>query len=165
MAENTRIVQEILKGRHIFEILPFLPMAFIYEEICRLTVAAAERYLNDEISLEELLAVEEKMSLGWSYNEWPNMKQHLKNSIFENTLELYNKINDCERLVLSLQKMDKPRVIECNIEDLTAHAMILGRNRAPPLGLEQSSWYLPPFPSIQMIEALIEKPSQDIKND
>ena len=43
---------------------------------------------------------------------------------------------------------------EVEIERLFAQAQLLGRNRMPPIGMQNSSWYVGPYPTFQMIDAL-----------
>lgn len=129
----------------------------LYEKVTGELLTMTKMYMNNRASLEEVLLSQEKVSLLWECKNWTSMKRKLKTSIFELSLELFNKINDCERLVRAFEKMNISETIDCDIEGLVAHSKLVGRNSAPPAGFEQSTWYLSPFPSIQMIEALREE--------
>lgn len=131
----------------------------LYERITEELLTVTKMYMSNKASLEDVLISQERMFLLWECKNWASMRKKLKASIFELSLELFNKINDCERLVKAFEKMSISRTIDCDVEGLVANSMLVGRNSAPPVGFEQSTWYLSPFPSIQMIEALKEEDS------
>lgn len=126
----------------------------LYEKITEELIEVTKKYMNSKASLEDVLIAQERMSLLWECKNWASMKKRLETSIFELSLELFNKINSCEKLVRAFEKMNVPKPIDCDVEGLLASSMLIGRNSMPPAGFEQSPWYVGPFPSIQMIEAL-----------
>ena len=52
--------------------------------------------------------------------------------------------------------MERGEEYEVDEEQLLAHAQMLGRNRMPPPDLHGSTWYVGPFPTLQMVSALYD---------
>lgn len=136
----------------------------LYEKVAEELVGTVKRYMDNKTDLEDVLLAQERMLLLWECKNWALMKRRLKNSIFELSLELFNKIGDCEKLVKTFEKMNASKVIDCDVEGLLASSMLIGRNSIPPAGFGQSAWYVSPFPTIQMIEALKEEPEPSLQN-
>lgn len=126
----------------------------LYEKITEELIETTKKYMDNKASLEDVLLVQERMFLLWECKNWISMKRKLETSIFELSLKLFNKISNCEKLVRTFEKINAPKVIDCDVGGLLASSMLIGRNTMPPAGFEQSPWYVGPFPSIQMIEAL-----------
>lgn len=132
-------------------------MSHIIDNLNSEFIESVEKYLNNEITLESLKIQEEKLCFIWEYNRWDEIRKTMKMEIFQLTMKLYNRIGACQRLVDSLEKLNKEEELECELDDIMSRSMMLSRNKASPLGFEASSWYVGPFPTLQMLEALKEE--------
>lgn len=115
-----------------------------------------ELYMDNKIEIDELYEAERKVILVLNYNKWSKIKEELKEDICRMTLELHNKIEECEILVLLYERITQSNTVEIEEDELLSSSSLIGRNRAPPIGFEHSTWFLPAFPTIQLIEALEE---------
>lgn len=137
---------------------PFgIPMQSFYDRVSGELLQAIEKYMNDEMELEDVLVVQEKEVLLTEYEKWPEYKKYLRGRVFELTRKLFSDVCEVEQYVRTFQKLDESKEVECDSDALISHSFILGRNRAPPPGFEHSNWYLGPYPTMQMIEVLREE--------
>lgn len=126
----------------------------LYKQECEKFVNGIEMYFNGSITKEELVALESNTLLFFELDSWDTIIKNTRNEIFEMTLELFNRINDTEKSISTYAKITDPKEIECDLQSIFEHALILGRNKVAPPEFESSTWYLEPYPTVQMIEAL-----------
>lgn len=135
-------------------------MQSFHEKIGNQLVEATQRYMNNELELEELLKMQERESLVFEHKKWPEIKTNLRNRVFQLTKQLFSQINECEKYLRTFERLDESVEVDCDVDQLISHAFFLGRNRMPPPGFEHSNWYLGPYPTVQMIEALREETTE-----
>ncbi|KAM0681740.1 hypothetical protein GINT2_000254 [Glugoides intestinalis] len=135
-------------------------MQSFHEKIGNQLVEATQRYMNNEIELDELLKMQERECLVFDHKKWPEIKTNLRTRVFQLTKQLFSHINECEKYLRTFESLYKDVELDCDIDQLVSHAFFLGRNRMPQVGFEHSNWYLGPYPTIQMIEALREEPTE-----
>lgn len=132
-------------------------MQNLHEKIGSQLIDAVEKYMNDEIPLEDVILIQEKENLIYKYDKWSSMKKELKESLFEITRDIFTDVNECSKNIQVLEKINESKIIECDLDGIISHSFLLNRNRAPPVGFEHSNWYLGPYSTFQMAEALVEE--------
>jgi hypothetical protein len=138
-------------------------MQELYDKVSQELYDAANSYFNDEISLEDFEKIQEREILVLNHSNWTERKTKLKESIFNLTKQLYNDINACEQKIRIFKSISSSKEFEIDEEAIISQAKYLSRNRAPPAGFENSNWYLGPYPTVQMIEALNESTEEHQK--
>ena len=133
----------------------------LYQETAQSLLDALELYMDGKITLDELREADELEKLVYGHEGWPATAQGLRNRIFSHTKQLYDEINELDRSIRTAESMNAGKEYSIGIEGLLAHAQMLGRNRAPPPGFHGSSWYVGPFPTVQMIGALRDEEADD----
>lgn len=131
-------------------------MQSLHEKIGIQLIDAVQKYMDGEIGIEDVLKIQEKESLLCDYEKWSSIKKQLKDSLFKITRDMFTDVNECNKNIQILEKINESKVIECDVDGITSHSFLLGRNRAPAVGFEHSNWYLGPYPTFQMAEALAE---------
>lgn len=140
-------------------------MQNLHDKVSRELVDALERFLDGEIELERLLEAQERENLVCEFESWERVRSELKESVFQLTRKLFTEANECEKEIRTFQRLDETAFVDCDVKGLTAHALLLGRNKAPPFGFEHSNWYLGPYPTIHMVEMLRTDPSEEVARD
>ncbi|ELA42908.1 uncharacterized protein VICG_00223 [Vittaforma corneae ATCC 50505] len=142
---------------HLFSFLrQDAQMQSLHDKVSKELLESLEKFLDDKIELDDLLIAQEREDLACRYESWDMMKKELKESIFQLAERLFRAVNECEREIKTLEKLNESKSIECDLEEVSSHAQLLSRNRAPPVGFEHSNWYLGPYPAAHMIEMLRE---------
>ncbi|KAL6121529.1 hypothetical protein NUSPORA_01533 [Nucleospora cyclopteri] len=117
----------------------------LYEEISKELEDAIIKYMRGEINVETVCKADLREKL--FHSNWNEKKAELKNKIHESLKEICLELNEVEKNTKILKDLIKENKKEINMEDILSHAMLLGRNRNPPQGAENSQFYLPPFPN------------------
>lgn len=131
-------------------------MQELYDKITEEFTEAFEKYMNDEITFEEIQKIQEKENLILQHKDWSDRRIKLKENIFQFSKKLYSEINECEQKIRTFKTISTEIEFEIDEEALLSHAMLMARNKVPPSGFENSNWYLGPYPTLQTIEALNE---------
>ena len=115
-----------------------------YEEICIELCNGIEGYLNGHLQLSDLYDISFKEFLCRNFENKEEIKQNLKVSISKLLAKMTLEINTIEKLNNQL-KAFKDEEVDVDLDEILAHGMLLGRNRAPPAGAECSQFYTGPF--------------------
>lgn len=135
----------------------------LYQEVSQQLIDAVERYMADEISLDELAEVDAREHLVYEYKDWPWLAKNLRSFIFASTKQLYDEINELDKSIRTVDQTSGGKEYES--DGLVAHSQILGRNRMPPPGLYGSSWYVGPYPTLAMVGALNDQNAESTENE
>lgn len=136
-------------------------MQNLYDKVTSEFTELLEKYMNNEIDIKDVLKMQEREKLVLDHENWNNKKNELKESMFQLTKHLYEQINECDKKIRTFKLMNEEKEYEIDKDTLVSHAILLSRNKAPPAGFESSHWYLGPYPTIQMIEALNDQNYED----
>lgn len=115
-----------------------------YEEICVELCNGIEGYLSDHLQLSDLYDISFKEFLCRNIEKKKEIEQNLKVSISELLTKMTLEINTIEKYNNQL-KAFKHEEVDIDLDEIFAHGMLLGRNRAPPAGAECSQFYTGPF--------------------
>lgn len=129
-------------------------MQNLYDKVTSEFTEVLEKYIKDEMTIKDVLKAQEREKLVLNHENWNKIKGELKENIFQLTKKLYEEINECDKKIRTFKQINEEKEYEIDENSLISHALLLSRNKAPPVGFENSNWYLGPYPTIQMIEAL-----------
>ncbi|KAI4291756.1 hypothetical protein PAPHI01_1030 [Pancytospora philotis] len=128
----------------------------LYREASERLLESVSKYMEGEITLDELKEADLQEKLVYEYQTWDSLEQALRSNIFAKVRRLYDEVNQMDKCVRELDQLCAPKVHDVDIEAVKAHAHILGRNRMPPAGFYGSSWYCGAFPTSDMVDSLKE---------
>lgn len=126
----------------------------LYQEVSQRFIDSIEKYMDGQMSLDELKEVDRQEKLVYEYQSWETMARALRTHIFTHTKVLYDEINELDRHIRMVDNMCSGKEYDVDIDGVIAHSQMLGRNRMPPLGFQGSAWYVGPFPTLQMVDVL-----------
>lgn len=128
----------------------------LYQQVNSRLAEAVEQYMDSKITLEELRTANMEEQLVYSHRNWPAMIREAKQSVFQKTTDIFRELNELEKQINSVKAMADGREYEISEDALLSSAQLLGRNRMPPAELLGSSWFVGPFPTLQMLSSLRE---------
>lgn len=126
----------------------------LYQEVSQQFLDSIERYMDGQMTLDELRDVERRERLVYEHQSWEAMGSALRSHVFSHTKRLYDEINELNRHILAIDSMCGGQDHEIDVDAVLAHSQMLGRNRMPSPGFQGSAWYVGPFPTPQMVDAL-----------
>lgn len=126
----------------------------LYQEISRQFIESIEKYMDGRMTLDELREMDMQEKLVYEHQSWEPMAHVLRTHIFTHTKVLYDEINKLDKHIRTVDSMCSGRECEVDMDGVIAHSQMLGRNRIPPFGFHGSSWYVGPFPTLQMVGVL-----------
>ncbi|ORD93290.1 hypothetical protein A0H76_1510 [Hepatospora eriocheir] len=125
----------------------------LYDEICDELEEKIRKYAREELEYEDLLEIDNKEKL-FGLN-WDEEIFNLKQKVSDKMLKVYKETIELEELVAELESFKGQDIKkDIDIDYIKTHAILLGRNRAPEQGAENSQWYLPPYPEPSMVTNL-----------
>jgi hypothetical protein len=131
----------------------------LYREVSKEFLEGLRKYMKDEVSYRELKKLSTKERLAHDYRRWEDMVGEKSSELVRCYRTVYDKILRVEEHIKCAEKDGVGKSFEVTDKSLIAHSKMLGRNRSHPKGYEGSSWYLPPFPVLTMLDALNKEES------
>ncbi|WUR02602.1 uncharacterized protein VNE69_02126 [Vairimorpha necatrix] len=128
----------------------------LYGETTDLLLDKLAKFKENKASYEELKELFDKEEILSEYKNWENIERKLRKEIFEKLNKLNTHLLKLEKKILTYKNMNKNQEIEINMEDIKINSNILCRNKEPLEGYSNSPWYLPCYPTLNMIEFLHE---------
>lgn len=133
----------------------------LYKEVSSRLIESVKQYMDGTITLEDLKEADLHEKLVYEHQTWDSLEQSLRSNIFVRTKELYEEINKMDKNIREMDQRCKSALYDIDEDAVKAHAHLLGRNRMPPAGFYNTTWYLGPVPTLNMVDALkenIQKP-------
>ncbi|EEQ82182.1 hypothetical protein NCER_101147 [Vairimorpha ceranae BRL01] len=131
-------------------------MEDLYSEISEELLSELKNFKNDINAYEKLHKLFRKEDALFNFENWDNIKKNLKHEIFNFQDKLYKHLLDIDKKLLEYESLNQNQELDVNLVDIEVNSNILSRNKEPPEGFTNSSWYLPCFPNLNMIEFLHE---------
>lgn len=125
----------------------------LYKEISEELLAGLHAFMGGEIGYAELKRLGDREALAFE-GGWARTAERKSAQLLERYRRMYDEILKVEECVKTAEQMGRGRDFEVDIDAVLAQSGAAGRNRAPPMGYEGSSQYLPPFPSVMLVDAL-----------
>lgn len=129
----------------------------LYDEVIEKIIDGVRKFIDGRMDLMELKKIQQEEEILYNYKKWSQQREFLKRSIFKIVKDLNNELEDLEEQIKKLKYINQSNEMSINLENLMAHSQLLGRNRMPPPGFENSNWYIASFPTFQMLDKLKEE--------
>ncbi|AFM98451.1 hypothetical protein EHEL_060790 [Encephalitozoon hellem ATCC 50504] len=126
----------------------------LYKDVSEEFLSGLRRYINDEISYSELKRLSTREALAFDSHKWDEIIEKKSLEALGMKRRMYDEILQIEERVKTMEKLERGEEFDADLEGLVSHSGVVGRNRSHPPGYENTSLYLPPFPSLPMVSFL-----------
>ncbi|ADM11685.2 uncharacterized protein Eint_060770 [Encephalitozoon intestinalis ATCC 50506] len=137
----------------------------LYREVSEEFLAGLKRYLNDEISYSELERLSLRETLAFNAHKWNDVIEEKSSEALGMKRRMYDGILWIEERIKTMEKLENGEEFDVDLGGLVSHSGIVGQNRLYPPGYESTSLYLPPFPSLPMVNFLNDSSSESSQED
>lgn len=126
----------------------------LYKDVSEEFLSGLKKYINDEISYSELERLSTRESLAFNSHKWKEIIEEKSLEALGIKRRMYDEILQIEESIKTMEKLERREEFDVDLEGLVSHSGVVGRNRSHPPGYENTSLYLPPFPSLPMVSFL-----------